>query len=210
MRSSCTGRGTRHNGAVLDGRRRPGNIASRVRCSECALLGRRDTHVICYLRAAQRSFADMSGAAIHSLATGEAAARSSRYCVSVVRVRVVKIVGGVDDIHVANESVANVYPLREPVSAMEPRDEGFTKTQREPADAETSTKSEASAKETNKRRTIDTRAKSRAGVPAPSIAYVSPSSIVKGSKAPRRIVNPRPAPRSDITPIAVAVGSPVR
>src|SRR5580692_5331101 len=93
---------------------------------------------------------------------------------------------------------------------MEPGLEGFTKAQREPADAETSTKSEASAKETDERRTIDRHAKSWAGVPAPPVADVSPASVVKWRKAPWRIVHPRPAPRPDITPVAVAVGGPIR
>jgi hypothetical protein len=65
--------------------------------------------------------------AINSLATGESATRRSRDCAGVVSVSVIKIVGGVDDVDVANECVTNVNPLPEPVAAVEPWVEWFTK-----------------------------------------------------------------------------------
>lgn len=70
----------------------------------------------------------MDAAAIHSLATGESAARSSRDGMRVVSVRVIKIVGRVNDVHVADECIPNIDPLPEPVAAAEPWVERFAKT----------------------------------------------------------------------------------
>src|SRR5271169_490945 len=211
VRSPCRRRGTRHDGAILDGARRAADVAFGVCSTECALSERRDTRVICYLRASQRCFIDMSSAAINSLAAGERAARGSGYGVSVVRIGVVKICIGVENVDVVDVGVVYVDPVNVTVAPVIPGVERFAKAQGEPADAEADSKpkAEASAEETDERRAIDREADSRAGIPAPPTANVTPAAIVKRSKAPGSIVDPSPAPRTNIAPIAVAVGSPV-
>src|SRR5579859_1512161 len=49
----------------------------------------------------------------------------------------------------------------------------------------------------------------RARYPTPAAANIDPATIVEGRKAPRRIIHPRPAPRRDPGPVAVAIGRPV-
>src|SRR5262249_29421360 len=41
-------------------------------------------------------------------------------------------------------------------------------------------------------------------------ANIDPAAIVKGSKSPGSIINPRPAPGIDPGPVTVAIGSPIR
>src|SRR5439155_21249699 len=48
----------------------------------------------------------------------------------------------------------------------------------------------------------------RARYPAPNAANGNPTAVMEGSKAPRLIVDPRPAPRRNPNPVAVAIGSP--
>jgi hypothetical protein len=151
----------------------------------------------------------VNGAAIDGLATGEAASGSSRHRMGVMCVSVVKIVGVVNDIDVANERIANVDALSEPVPATEPRMERFAKTQREPADSETYSEPEASAEKTNERRTIDRRTEDWARVPAPPAADITPAAVMKWSKAPGRVIYPSPAPRAYVAPIPIAVRRPV-
>src|SRR5215469_1622648 len=44
--------------------------------------------------------------------------------------------------------------------------------------------------------------------PTPHSIYVDPAAVVERSKAPRRIVDPRVAPRIDISPVPVAIRRP--
>jgi len=48
----------------------------------------------------------------------------------------------------------------------------------------------------------------RDGYPAPNTADDNPAAVVERSKAPRRIVNPGPAPRRDPDPVAIAIRLP--
>ena len=99
----------------------------------------------------------MGRATIDSLTTGERAARSSRHRARVVCVSIIKTAARTDDAGVADHRIANVDSINVSKAPVIPGVERFAKTQREPADAETSTKSEAeaSAEETDERRTID-------------------------------------------------------
>src|SRR5262249_56196262 len=90
-------------------------------------------------------------------------------------------------------------------------EEGFANPGGEPAAPPTKAKTKppvSTAVEADERRPpIRTRIiGSRA--PAPSAANVVPTSIVKWRITPRRVVNPSPAPGTNVTPIAVAVRSP--
>src|SRR5277367_2574658 len=153
----------------------------------------------------------MRRSASNGLPARERGARSSRYSVRVMRVSVVVVVCVANDVGIVNHRIANVDPVPIPVSRVVPRMERFAKAQREPADTEpyAESKSDASAEEADERRTIDRDAESRPWVPAPPAADVAPAAIVKRSKAPRRIVNPSPAPGSNVAPITVAVRSPI-
>src|SRR4029079_18763405 len=44
--------------------------------------------------------------------------------------------------------------------------------------------------------------------PAPACAAVSPAPVVKGRKAPGRIIDPRPAPRADEYPMSKTIRRP--
>src|SRR5207245_1431339 len=48
----------------------------------------------------------------------------------------------------------------------------------------------------------------RAWHPTPNAADNNPTAIVEGSESPRLIINPRPTPRRNPNPVAVAVRSP--
>lgn len=110
--------------------------------------------MISYLRASQRGFREMRGTAIDGLATGECAARGSRYGASVVRKGVVKVVA-VNDVHITDEGVPNVDALPEAEASTEPGAKRFAKTQREPANTEAAAKPEASAEKADARGAID-------------------------------------------------------
>src|SRR5204863_7047656 len=110
------------------------------------------------------------------------------------------------NISVADKSIPFIDPLKELVTAVEPREERFAKTQREPADS----KPETAAEKAHKSRTVNRGTIKRTGAPAPPAAKIVPSAIVERSKSPRCIVNPSPPPRAYPVPIAIAVGSPVR
>src|SRR5579883_528561 len=90
--------------------------------------------------------------------------------------------------------------------------ERLTPAEREPTDssaeAESESSSEAAAEETDKRRPIERPRINGTWTPAPSSADESPASVVKWREAPRRVVNPGPAPWRHPTPIPVAVRGP--
>ena len=54
------------------------------------------------------------------------------------------------------------------------------------------------------------RATRSPGMPRPAVAHVHPAAVVEGRVAPRRVVDPGPAPGTHVVPVAVAVGRPVR
>src|SRR5258708_38560795 len=91
----------------------------------------------------------------------------------------------VEDIRVANKRVVNVDDGDEIPAATEPRKERFTKTQREPADAE----SETATEEAHESGSVNRGAIERARAPAPPAAKIIPSAILVRSKAPPRVVN---------------------
>src|SRR5262249_17904510 len=45
--------------------------------------------------------------------------------------------------------------------------------------------------------------------PAPPVTRIGPAAIVEGGEAPRLVIHPGPAPRTDVGPVAVAIRSPV-
>src|SRR6266567_3123370 len=118
----------------------------------------------------------------------------------------------VENVHIADKRVVHVDHGDETPPAGEPGEEWFAKSEREPANAATPAKTgveaPAAAEEAHKGRPIDRRTKERAGAPAPAAREIVPAAVVVRGKAPRRIVNPSPAPRADPVPIAVAVRSP--
>ena len=157
------------------------------------------------MRASQRSCREACGSAIDGLAVREGIAIRHGHCIHVTRMYVIEVASaGVENAPIADERIVDVDPLDELVAAMEPRKERFAKAQREPANS----KSKTATKEADKSRPIDRSSKNRARAPAPSATDKRPTAVVERGKAPRRIVNPGPAPRVDPVPIAVAVGSP--
>src|SRR5258708_37802657 len=48
----------------------------------------------------------------------------------------------------------------------------------------------------------------RAGYPPPTAANIHPAAIVEWSKAPGRVIHPRPTPRRNPCPVAVAIRRP--
>lgn len=207
VRSASGRRRSRHDRAVLNGGRRPGNITSQIGGSEGALPRWRYSHVIRYLCVAERRLRNVKLATPDHLAAGEGATRSGSYSASVVSIPEVVIaeVACVENRRIADERVANVDPFCEPWTATEPRIEWLTKPQREPANTE----AEPTAEKTHECGAVDRRAKDRARAPAPPAAKESPAAIVKRSESPRLVAYPRPAPRTYIAPITVAVGSPI-
>src|SRR6266568_2533973 len=95
----------------------------------------------------------------------------------------------VENVHIADKRVVHVNHGDETPPKGEPGEEWFAKSEREPANAATPAKT---------------------GVAAPAARKIVPAAVVVRGKAPRRIVNPSPAPWADPVPIAVAVRSPAR
>src|SRR6266481_5784430 len=180
-------------------------MRSGVYRAERAVLRRLDSDGVGHLRGSQGSCRQVRGSAVDGLAACKSIATRRGHGIHVVRVHEINVANvRVEDISVADKSIAFVDPLKELVAAVEPRKERFAEAKREPADAE----AKASAKETDKGRPIDRRAKNRARAPAPPSAKIVPSAIVVRSKSPRCIINPSPAPRADVVPVAIAIRSP--
>src|SRR6266478_597645 len=180
-------------------------MRSGVYRAERAVLRRLDSDGVGHLRGSQGSRRQVRGSAVDGLAACKSIATRRGHGIHVVRVHEINVANvRVEDISVADKSIAFVDPLKELVAAVEPRKERFAEAKREPADAE----AKASAKETDKGRPIDRRAKNRARAPAPPSAKIVPSAIVVRSKSPRCIINPGPAPRADVVPVAIAIRSP--
>ena len=97
----------------------------------------------------------------------------------------------------------------EVAAAVEPGEERLAPSQREPAHTKADTESPTAAEEAYECRTIDRRTKERSGAPTPSASDICPAAIVVGSKTPRLITHPTPAPGLDPVPVTVAVRGPV-
>src|SRR5229473_2291784 len=121
-------------------------------------------------------------------------------------------VGIVQNVDVVDARVADIHVVDKRPAAMEPRIERFAKAQREPADsaaeAATKPKAESAADKADERWSIEWTRIDRSRAPAPSAANKCPAAVVEGSKAPRSVVNPGPAPGADPVPVAVAVRRP--
>src|SRR5246127_1032238 len=133
-----------------------------------------------------------------------------------MRVGIVEIAIAVGvHVEVANVGVVDVHVVPVATAAVIPGMEGFAPTEREPAEAAAPAKSEAKtntktgAKPANEGRAVVRIGVDRTRGPTPVAAKIVPAAIVKGSKAPRSIIDPGPAPRANVGPVAIAVRSPV-
>lgn len=137
----------------------------------------------------------------------------------VVRVRIVVIIDGgvVDDCSVVDIRIGNVDVAEVIAAVSVPRAIWFAKAQREPsytavaeaAAAETYPDAPTAAtKKTDKGGPIDWLRVNWSRAPSPAAANIGPAAIVIGSKAPRLIVHPGPAPWADPAPGTGAVGRP--
>src|SRR5260370_42302743 len=119
-------------------------------------------------------------------------------------------VGIVKYVDVVDARVADVGVVDKRTAGMEPRIERFTEAKRDPADCATETESEAeaAADKADECWSVEWACKDGSWAPAPGAAHKCPAAIVEGSKAPRSVVNPGPAPRADPVPVAVAVWRP--
>ncbi len=175
--------------------------------AERAVRHRLDADRVGHLRALESGRSEMDPATVDGLAVRENLAVNCSHGADVMRVHEIDVANvRVEDIRVANERVVYVDDGNEIMAATEPGKERFAEAQREPADSET----KPAAEEANKSGAIDWRPKERARAPSPSAREIVPAAVVEGSEAPRRIINPSPAPGVDPVPIAIAVRSPVR
>src|SRR5882724_7454692 len=156
----------------------------------------------------------MKCTSIDGLAVHEVVARGDGHGASVARVGVVKVIRPiVDDCRVANVRVVEIHVTVVAAACTVPGMKWFAWAKRKPTNsaakssAETDTPMRA-ADEPDECRPINRTRVIRARAPAPTAANVGPTAIVEGSETPRRIVNPRPAPRPNVAPITVAVRCP--
>src|SRR4030095_13553504 len=157
----------------------------------------------------------MQCAAGDALAIHEVIARCRRTGARVVRVRVVKVVAAVvDDRRVANVGVVVIHVTVVPAAGAIPRMERFSRAEREPANGAAiaakphSNSPVRTADESDKCRAIYRTRIVRTRAPAPAAADVRPTPVVEGGKSPRRIVDPRPSPGTDVVPVTVTVRCP--
>jgi hypothetical protein len=116
----------RDHRAVLNGRRRRGDMRSDVYRAERAVRRRLDSDGVGHLRASQRSRRQVCGSAVDGLAAHEGAAIGRGHGVHVVRIHEIDVANvRVEDISVADKGIAFVDPLKELVAAVEPRKERF-------------------------------------------------------------------------------------
>ena len=111
----------------------------------------------------------------------------------------------------ANPRVRDVHVVHIARAGAIPRHKNFARCKREPshAGADANSKAEtSSAHECDQSWRIDRPGIDRTRYPAPRSSYKCPPSIVEGSKTPRLVFNPSPAPRRDPNPVTVAVGGP--
>ncbi len=200
------GRGSGDHGAVLNRHRGPGHVGFHVHGTERAVLRRLDSHRVGHMRAIQGSRRQVICSAVDGLAIHEGVAIRRGHRIDVMRIHEIDIANvAVEDVRVTDERVVYVDDGNETPAATEPRKERLAKTQREPADSE----SETAAEEAHESRSVNSGT-IESGAPAPPATKIIPAAIVIRSKAPGRIVNPRPTPRANPVPVAVAVRGPVR
>src|SRR6516164_1227526 len=210
VRSAGSRRCAGHNAAILDGSRRRGDAAAiHAGSTEIAAAGGRSMNAVGgHLRASQGSFGQMLSAAVHGLPVDKRAVRGGGHRVNVMRIGVVEIAIAAAVEAVVKESIVDVDVVPVAVAAVVPRMEGFAPAEREPAEAGAPAK--PGAKPADIGRSIIWSRPNRPRAPTPVATEIVPAAIVEGSKTPRSIVDPRPAPRADVGPVAVAVRSPVR
>src|SRR5467141_1859391 len=164
------------------------------------------SNLVRHLRALQGSRSKVDRATVDGLTLNESLSANCRHSVDVVRVHVVVVVnvGVIEDVRIIDDRVVHVDDGDEIMAATEPRKEWFAEAERDPADTEPN----AATQESHKSRSIARRSIIRARAPAPAAREIVPAAIVVRSKAPRRVINPGPAPGADPISIAITVGSP--
>ena len=216
VRSGLRWRGARDDRAVLDRRGRSWNLRARILRAEPTMLRRLEPDGVRYLRTFQRGGSEVDSATIYGLPIDERIAIRDGHGVHVMGIHEIDVVdvGRVQNVYVADKRVVDVDHSDETPPAGEPGEERLTKAQREPADptapAKSGAETKASAEKADKGWAKHRRTKEGTRAPAPCAANECPAAIMEGRKAPRRIVNPSPAPGADPVPVAVAVRSPAR
>ena len=89
----------------------------------------------------------------------------------------------------------------------------FARPEREPADGGAALLADHRAKldaadEGDQRRRIDGLCSARPGNPTPALTYECPSPVMERRETPWCVIDPRPSPRIDPCPVAVAVRRP--
>ena len=201
--------GTSHHSTSLDANRRTRHTRIEIRRTERAVLRGMDADGIRCATAVQGSLREALPGTIDAPSIHECAARGGGDRAEVVRVHEIHVTNiRVQNINVSNERIVDVDGVNEPMAAVEPWVEWLSPAKREPAHAKAESKTPAATEETDERRSIDRGTEVRTRAPAPGPANERPTSIVIGSKTPRRVVDPGPTPRSNPVPVAVAVGRP--
>ena len=122
------------------------------------------------------------------------------------------IVVDVGDIRNIDVRVGDIDAVKVSAAYPIPRDEWFTKTKRAPSQASAETESDptspAAAKPGDQRGGVVGTNVKRAGSPSPKSTGINPAAIVEGSKSPRLVINPSPAPRIFPDPVTVCVWRP--
>jgi hypothetical protein len=111
----------------------------------------------------------------------------------------------VEIVDVVNVRVADVHIPEITVAVVIPRIEGLAKAQRAPAKAAAKSEAYTKARSTEPRhkcRSIYRAHINRSGSPAPITARVNPASVVEGGITPWSVIDPSPAPRFYVGPVA--------
>src|SRR5271157_656003 len=158
--------------------------------------------------ATQSRCREMRCATIDGLTIHKGPVRSGCNRVGVVRIAVVEVsvAPPADDVGVANERVVDVDVVPVVAASVIPGTVRLTPAEREPRVAPAKTEA---AEEPDERRAIKGPSINRTRAPTPTPAKPVPAAIVVGSKTPRLVANPGPAPGANPVPIAVAVRRPV-
>ena len=125
---------------------------------------------------------------------------------NVVDVGDIRDVGNVDVAHVGHVDLPQID-----IAVVIPGIERFAWTERKPRCHSANAKANReswSADKGNESRSVDWCYRDGTRQPSPARTNLHPSAIVEGSKSPRRIIQPGPAPRLDPNPAAVAIRNP--
>ena len=181
-----------------------------IRGTQGAVLRGMDADGIGCASAVQGSLREVLSGTIDAPTIHKCAARCGGDGAEVVRVREIHVTNiRVQNIDVSYERIVDVDVGNEPMAAREPGEEWLTPAQREPAYGKAESKTPAATEESDERRSVDRGTQKRSRAPTPGPANERPPSIVVGSKTPRSVIDPGPAPGSDPVPVAVAIGCPV-